>query len=142
MNNPFDLKNYKRQITMTAEDTSNKLSYQQTAAINRARAKGVEPSINYSDKAPNVDPKRFVTDMPVMPKHVRSSRKKTMKDTPAPQATSENFDKTDSTGMTMRDRFAAKAMQAFLVDYQGTDWPSRAKEAYQMADAMLERRVQ
>ena len=142
LNNPFDLENYKRQITMTAENTALKSSYQQTAAINRARAKGVEPSINYSDKAPNVDPKRFVTDMPVMPKHVRTLRKTKMKDTPAPQATSENFEKTDSTGMTMRDHFAKYAMQAFLVDYQGTDWPSRAKEAYQMADAMLERRVQ
>ncbi len=76
MNSPFDLANYKRQIDMTAENISNKLSYQQTANINRVRATGVEPSIHYSDKAPNVDPKRFVADMPVMPKHVRTTRGK------------------------------------------------------------------
>jgi hypothetical protein len=75
-NNPFDLENYQRQITMRLENISTKLSYQQTANINRVRATGVEPSINYSDKAPNVDPKRFVADMPVMKKHVRTLRGK------------------------------------------------------------------
>jgi hypothetical protein len=75
-NNPFDLENYQRQITMRVENISTKLSYQQTANINRVRATGVEPSINYSDRAPNVDPKRFVADMPVMPKHVRTTRGK------------------------------------------------------------------
>ena len=56
---------------MRVENISTKLSYQQTANINRVRATGVEPSINYSDKAPNVDPKKFVADMPVMPKYDR-----------------------------------------------------------------------
>jgi len=76
MNSPFDLENYQRQITMTAENISTKLSYQQTANINRVRATGVEPSIHYSDKAPDVDPKRFVADMPVMKKYVRALRGK------------------------------------------------------------------
>jgi hypothetical protein len=44
--------------------------------------------------------------------------------------------------MTMRDYFAAKAMQGLLVDYQGSSWALRAQEAYAMADAMLKAREQ
>ena len=45
-----------------------------------------------------------------------------------------------STGMSLRDYFAAKAMQSLLqLDVQQTDWcMSAAKVAYQMADAMIE----
>jgi hypothetical protein len=44
-----------------------------------------------------------------------------------------------STGMTLRDYFAAKAMQGLIQqDVQQTDWcMSAAKLAYQMADAMI-----
>lgn len=38
------------------------------------------------------------------------------------------------TGMTLRDFFAAKAMQALLPD---SDFDHTAREAYDMADAML-----
>ena len=46
----------------------------------------------------------------------------------------------DFAGMTLRDYFAAKAMQGFLAAeyaYRPDGW---AKEAYEMADAMLKAR--
>ena len=39
------------------------------------------------------------------------------------------------TGMTLRDYFAAKAMQGIL--FEGLEPEETAKHAYQMADAML-----
>ena len=46
----------------------------------------------------------------------------------------------DDSGMTLRDYFAAKAMQADLTGYDGTNWSRVAVHAYQMADAMLKAR--
>jgi len=43
------------------------------------------------------------------------------------------------TGMTLRDYFAAKAMQALLPDYQSTA-SFIAQQAYHYADAMLKAR--
>jgi hypothetical protein len=44
-------------------------------------------------------------------------------------------------GMTLRDYFAAKAMQTMLGwDNDHTNWDSYAKDAYTMADAMLKHR--
>jgi hypothetical protein len=42
-------------------------------------------------------------------------------------------------GMTLRDYFAAKAMQGFMTRAQFTvrDWNGEAEAAYQVADAML-----
>ena len=49
-------------------------------------------------------------------------------------------------GMTLRDYFAAKAMQALVMDGLKRDGsatvPNVAKDAYRMADAMLEAREQ
>lgn len=80
INNPFDLVNYKRQITMHKENTALKSAYQQTSVVNRQRAKGIEPSLPYSAKAPATEPEKFVADMPVMKKYVRPSRRKKMTD--------------------------------------------------------------
>jgi hypothetical protein len=44
-------------------------------------------------------------------------------------------------GMTLRDYFAAKAMQADLTNYGGANWERVANFAYEMADAMLKARV-
>lgn len=46
----------------------------------------------------------------------------------------------EKAGMTLRDYFAAKAMQSFLIDLdcKPGDLPSIAVSAYMMADAMLE----
>ena len=45
-------------------------------------------------------------------------------------------------GMTLRDYFAAKAMQSFLVDqcHDAGQWDLDAKAAYKVADAMLKAR--
>lgn len=43
-------------------------------------------------------------------------------------------------GMTLRDYFAAKAMHALLVADGTTRFDQRAREAYEMADAMLKER--
>jgi hypothetical protein len=44
-------------------------------------------------------------------------------------------------GMTLRDYFAAKAMQTMLGwDNDHTNWNSYAEDAYMMADAMLKHR--
>ena len=60
---------------------------------------------------------------------------------------SDNHAPFASTGMTLRDYFAAKAMQGFLsghVAHYGHDnhWPDKAlaSEAYDVADAMLKAR--
>ena len=43
-------------------------------------------------------------------------------------------------GMTLRDYFAAKAMQGMMVDVYASDCDYIAKTAYAMADAMLKAR--
>lgn len=44
-------------------------------------------------------------------------------------------------GMTLRDYFAAKALQGLLADPNGKGtWKNYASDAYAMADAMLEAR--
>jgi hypothetical protein len=66
-----------------------------------------------------------------------------MKDTggPAFPTTTANYDNMDphGEGMTLRDYFAAKAMQALLtrIDMSGSE---RARDAYIIADAMLAQR--
>jgi len=46
----------------------------------------------------------------------------------------------NSTGMTLRDYFAARAMQAFLTGDYDLYPHEAAKKAYELADAMLEAR--
>lgn len=52
----------------------------------------------------------------------------------------------DADGMTLRDYFAAKAMQAFLRNLPPHDveelYSTWAQDAYEMADAMLEARAE
>ena len=50
-----------------------------------------------------------------------------------------NPHRTDMTGMTLRDYFAAKAMQA-LLGYEESTLENDAEVAYMMADAMLKAR--
>ena len=40
----------------------------------------------------------------------------------------------------LRDEFAKAAMQAELTGYDGSNWKRVARQAYEMADAMLEAR--
>lgn len=67
-NNPFDWKNYKPIISMKDLDTARKNSFQQSSVINSRRSKGVEPSIVYSEKGMDTEPKKFAIDMPAMPR--------------------------------------------------------------------------
>jgi hypothetical protein len=64
-----------------------------------------------------------------------------MKDIPAFPIGLEAFGE-DKTGMTLRDYFAAKAMQGFM----GSSWNVKsfedmAKKAYQLADAMMKEKT-
>ena len=43
-------------------------------------------------------------------------------------------------GMTMRDYFAAAALQGLLADGGGASWDDDAKNAYKAADAMIRAR--
>jgi len=51
-----------------------------------------------------------------------------------------NPHRTDETGMTLRDYFAAKAMQAMETRNASGTYHSRAIHAYEQADAMLKAR--
>lgn len=66
------------------------------------------------------------------------------KETPAFPVSEENYKTWASTGMTLRDYFAAKAMQGLLAQSCGTaissDVELGAQFAYEVADAMLEAR--
>jgi hypothetical protein len=66
-NNPFS-PDYKRQIDMRDQNTAMKNSFQQTVVINNRRAKGNEPSLPYSEKGRDTEPKKFAIPLPVMAK--------------------------------------------------------------------------
>lgn len=57
-----------------------------------------------------------------------------------PRSESLQYSQHITGGMTLRDYFAAKAMQGIL--FEGLDPIETAKHAYQMADAMLKAREQ
>jgi hypothetical protein len=64
-----------------------------------------------------------------------------MKDTPAFPHTIEHLHEPVTTGMTLRDYFAAKALQGLLSDsYDFSDRNRIAVKAYDFADAMLKAR--
>ena len=51
-----------------------------------------------------------------------------------------NPHRTDELGMTLRDYFAAKAMQGMMVDVEQPRCDYIARTAYEMADAMMKAR--
>ena len=59
------------------------------------------------------------------------------KHTGGPAFPSESEGMLDNEGMTLRDYFAAKAMQGYCVDPEMPSFSEVAHFAYQMADAML-----
>jgi hypothetical protein len=66
-----------------------------------------------------------------------------MKNTPAFPHTIEHLHEPQTTGMTLRDYFAAKALQGLLSDsYDFSDRNRIAVKAYDFADAMLKAREQ
>jgi hypothetical protein len=63
--------------------------------------------------------------------------------TPACPVTEDNYVHKDNTGITIRDYFAAKAMNSLISDPDWRSdmvWHETAYAAYQMADAMMEAR--
>jgi hypothetical protein len=67
--NPFDWKNQKPVIDFKDLDKARKNSFQQSSIINNRRSKGIEPSIVYSEKGQDTEPKKFAVVMPIMPKY-------------------------------------------------------------------------
>ena len=66
-----------------------------------------------------------------------------MKDTPAFPHTIEHLHEPQTTGMTLRDYFAAKALQGLLFDDAAFSERNRiAEKAYDFADAMLKARTE
>jgi hypothetical protein len=76
MSSPFDLANYKPQLNMKDLDKARKNSFQQSTVINSRRAKGIEPSIPYSDKVMDTEPRKFAIDMPKMPRYNKNEARK------------------------------------------------------------------
>ncbi len=79
MNNPFDWKNYKAQISMKDVESARKSAYQATQFINRQRQQGIEPSLPYAErnKAHLAGiPQEYTVEMPAMPLHERTIAKK------------------------------------------------------------------
>ena len=76
MSSPFDLANYKPQLNMKDLDKARKNSFQQSTVVNNRRAKGIEPSIPYSDKVMDTEPSKFAIDMPKMPRYNKNEARK------------------------------------------------------------------
>lgn len=79
MNNPFDLKTYKPQVSMADIERARKSAYQQTRVINDKRKEGIEPSKPYAQRNKTHSagvPQEYALDMPVMPLHDRSAARK------------------------------------------------------------------
>ncbi len=83
--------------------------------------------------------------------HTSGWRKKQIMEHTKMEQAFPNPHRTDMTGMTLRDYFAAKSMQAYLADkelidlfvYMNADVKEQvALAAYQMADAMMKAREQ
>jgi len=82
MTNPFDWKNQPAKINMRDLNIANRNSYQQSMVINKRRAQGIEPSLPYSPKSNDAEPKKFAIDMPVMPVHASTIRARKKKGEP------------------------------------------------------------
>jgi hypothetical protein len=82
MNNPFDLKNYKPQVSYDDLERSRRTAYQATHAVNKARKNGVEPSKPYTEKdLPfGKTPETMTIDMPDLPVHKRTAQKRRKND--------------------------------------------------------------
>jgi hypothetical protein len=76
MNNPFDLDNYVRQLHFADANHDHKISIQQTAVVNRRRAKGVEPSSPYSAKGRDSEPEKFSIAMPKLAKYDKNAARR------------------------------------------------------------------
>lgn len=78
MNNPFDLKNYKAQVSYSDLERSRRSSYQAAQLVNETRKNGIEPSRPYSmkDLPFGKTPTTMTIDMPDLPVHKRTAQKR------------------------------------------------------------------
>ena len=79
MNNPFDLKNYQRQVDFSPLEKARRNAYQASRAVNEARKKGIEPSKSYAERLNSHQatiPVAMVVEMAEMPIRTRSMRRK------------------------------------------------------------------
>ena len=79
MNNPFDLENYKPQISMKDQEKARRNSYQMTRYVNEQRKRGVEPSAPYSQRTAahlGTEPKEMTVEMPSMIHYKKRKSKK------------------------------------------------------------------
>jgi hypothetical protein len=75
LNNPFDLKTYKPQLDMRDIEKARRNAYQMTRFVNEQRKRGIEPSAPYAASVGGW-PQDYVTEMPEMPMHKKTLRKK------------------------------------------------------------------
>ena len=71
MNNPFDWKNYKPQVSFADLEKARRNAYQMTHHLNEKRKQGIEPSQPYAN-SPGGKPQDYTMEMPKMPMHKRS----------------------------------------------------------------------
>lgn len=79
MNDPFDWKNYKSQISLKDIETSRRLSYQATRQANLKRLQNIEPSPPASFRAAQhsvANPVKLSLEIPEMQTYKTRKRKK------------------------------------------------------------------
>ena len=79
MNDPFDWRNYKPQISLKDIETSRRAAYQASRIVNEKRKGGVEPSLPYTEKAAAhsvATPEQMTVEMPSMVPYRKRRNKK------------------------------------------------------------------
>ncbi len=77
-NNPFDWRNYTPTVSFADLEKARKNAYQAARYVNEQRKQGIEPSAPYANSFGG-KPQDYTTEMPVMPMHKRSERRKARK---------------------------------------------------------------
>jgi hypothetical protein len=78
LNNPFDWRNYKPQINLNDLEKARRNAYQASRHVNEQRKLGIEPSAPYAASVGGW-PQDYTTDMPAMPMHKKTLKKKARK---------------------------------------------------------------
>jgi hypothetical protein len=79
MNDPFDWRNYKPQVSFKDLEKARRNAYQASKAVNDARKQGIEPSCTYAERVGAHMaglPQDYAIDMPVMPMNKKAARRK------------------------------------------------------------------
>ncbi len=79
MNDPFDWRNYKPQISLKDFETSRRSSYQASRVVNEKRRGGIEPSSPYAERTAAhlaTKPQKMTVEMPQMKVYRKRRNKK------------------------------------------------------------------